>query len=324
MALVSYDYGSGSEPEITDEEEVNQVAVNPQRLNGESFKPAEAPSNLFSHLPEARQSTSTVLEETEDQLEDFIPTVKTLKEKKKVQITIPALSDFDDLNEDEPLKKRIKPSDKGSGLLGLLPPVQTTPKTSTMFVPNTVKKKLIPAQVKTSKTVVTKPRVRTGSDSDTDGEDIPVPETFDDQMWEKVCGRPKFKKPVKIHAVQKAEVEVEELTSAPEPEKPYDGLDNTAFKELVGKTKRPLGNIKLIDINEEEIMPDKDLWMTKSLTDPELQPKAEPEETVDPTKKRKHHITYLAERAKATEQELKAAWATSKNNRMMSRAKYGF
>lgn len=58
--------------------------------------------------------------------------------------------------------------------------------------------------------------------------------------------------------------------------------------------------------------------------DPELQPKAEPEETVDPTKKRKHHITYLAERAKATEQELKAAWATSKNNRMMSRAKYGF
>lgn len=32
MALVSYDYGSGSEPEITDEEEVNQVAVNPQRL----------------------------------------------------------------------------------------------------------------------------------------------------------------------------------------------------------------------------------------------------------------------------------------------------
>lgn len=238
--------------------------------NGDLSKCETVQSNLFSHLPEARGSTSTSVEETEDQLEDFIPTVKTLKEKKKVQITIPALSDFDDLNEDEPLKKRVKPSDKGSGLLGLLPPVQTAPKTSTMFVPNTVKKKvaqLVPAQVKKAKPVATKPaRVRAGSDSDTDGEDIPVPETFDDQMWEKVCGRPKFKKPIKVHSVQQEPVTVEEFTSAPEPEKPYDGLDNTAFKELVGKTKRPLGNIKLIDINEEEIMPDKDLWMTKSLT----------------------------------------------------------
>lgn len=44
--------------------------------------------------------------------------MKTLKEKKKVQITIPSLSEFDDPSNDEPMKKRPKPSKTGSGLLG--------------------------------------------------------------------------------------------------------------------------------------------------------------------------------------------------------------
>lgn len=55
--------------------------------------------------------------EVNDALEDFIPTVKTLKETKKVQISIPSLSDFVDLD-DEPQRKKIKKSQKGSGLLG--------------------------------------------------------------------------------------------------------------------------------------------------------------------------------------------------------------
>lgn len=61
-----------------------------------------------------------------------------------------------------------------------------------------------------------------------------------------------------------------------------------------------------------------------AFSDPELAPKPAPEEDMDPAKKKRHHITYLAQQAKANEQELKATWATSKNNRMMSRAKYGF
>lgn len=162
-------------------------------------------------------------------------------------------------------------------------------------------------------------KLSSATDSDTDDEEIKVPETFDDEMWNKVCGRPK-KKPVMNKEPEPPAI----VDIAPEPEKPYDGLDNVAFKELVGKSKMPIGNIKLIDINEEEILPDKDIWMTKSLTDPDLAAKVETEDEVDPTRRKKHHITYLAQQAKANEQELKSAWATSKNNRMMSRAKYGF
>ena len=53
-----------------------------------------------------------------------------------------------------------------------------------------------------------------------------------------------------------------------------------------------------------------------------MAPKTQVEDPVDPTKKRKHHITYLAQQARANEQELKSAWATSKSNRMMSLSKY--
>lgn len=114
-------------------------------------------------------------------------------------------------------------------------------------------------------------------------------------MWTKVCGRSKPKTVTAINSESVNSLSTESIGKnwisrytdlhffyidkdllhtyievivdiAPEPEKPYDGLNNTAFKELVGKSKMPIGNIKLIDINEEEILPDKDLWMTKSLT----------------------------------------------------------
>lgn len=54
-------------------------------------------------------------------------------------------------------------------------------------------------------------------------------------------------------------------------------------------------NIKLIDINEEEILPDKDIWMRKSLTDPEQAPKYVVTDPVNDTCRKKHHITYLAQ-----------------------------
>lgn len=146
-----------------------------------------------------------------------------------------------------------------------------------MFVPNTVKnpgkptKPLIPRSVKKAPVQPKPVKVKAAidSDSDTDTEEIPIPDTFDDQMWEKVCGRPKQPpKPTVVEVDERATAAdvLEEYSTAPEPEKPYDGLDNVAFKELVGKTKRPIGNIKLIDINEEEILPDRDIWLTKSLT----------------------------------------------------------
>lgn len=352
MALVAYDYSSDSDNEITDEEESTSatVVLNGTHKNNFSQKVVQqtqdtedvtnqsnvAPDQLFSNLPESKPTT--YISDENDKLEDFIPTLKSIKEKKKVQITIPSLKDFEEPNDEEPLKKRVKPSPKGSGLLGILPPVQTAPLSNTTFVPKAVKKKNIPStstssvpstsmmphsvrkNIEVKKALLAKSKA--GSDSETDDEDIPIPDTFDDQMWEKVCGKPKAPAVIKVREPQP--IEPEEFTIAPEPEKPYDGLDNEAFKELVGKTKKPIGNIKLIDINEDEIVSDKDTWMMKSLTDPDMAPKGQADDSVDPTRKRKHHITYLAQQARANEQELKSAWASSRQNRMMSRSKYGF
>nr|XP_023020373.1 uncharacterized protein LOC111508950 [Leptinotarsa decemlineata] len=295
-------------------------------------------TGIFSSLPQVH----AVKTFQEGAIEDFIPkAINVDKGKKKVKITIPSLSQFADEEGEKPAKK-IK-SMKGSSLLSLLPPVKGTVMTAKSFVPNVVANKnknatpstsvqshnLVPDVIKKKanprKTAriekIQENREKTAlSDVESD-DDIEMPETFDDELWEKVCGRPKPKQIVR-EPVEESSSQVIDI--APEPEKQYDGLDNRAFKELVGKSKRPIGNIKLIDINEEEMLLDKDLWMVKSLTDPELAPKPEIDEPVDPTRRKKHHITYLVQQAKANEQELQNAWSASRNNKMATRAKYGF
>lgn len=339
MALVNYEYSSDSEGDDDVEKLENKTSAKTENgkvelltnINNVTPDVTDATgvtsTTLFSHLPKTKSVFHNILE---DKIEDFIPKSKPIKEKQKVKITIPSLSDFKD--EDEaPSEKKFKPS-KGSGLISLLPPVRGAVKTSKSFIPNVVanktktaadsvsskkKKNIQPVKVEGKKLLKEKKDVLSDAESD---DDVEVPETFDDEIWEKVCGRKKVKT-----TIQEPEpVPQESIDIAPEPEEPYDGLDNEAFKELVGKTKRPLGNIRLIDINEGEIIPDKDLWMTKSLTDPELAAKPKIENPVDPTRRKKHHITYLAEQAKANEQELQNTWAASKNSRLMSRAKYGF
>lgn len=341
MSLVA-DYGSDSDKE---------ESVDENQFNGEktldlpdkfiqkscttSYKPCavkeevnirNSETDLFSQLPERKLLH---LKNGEDQIEDFIPTVGSIKDKQKVKIAIPSLSDFknDDIYESD--KKKIKLA-KNCGLLSLLPPVKGSVKTAKSFVPNIVaNKNKIPLKSHLQKIsnsarqekIAKKNTMLFKKDSTlSEEEDIDLPETFDEEMWLKICGKPKREKTIiePEYSTQKP------VDIAPEPEKPYDGLSNEAFKELVGKTKRPLGNITLIDVNEEEILPDKDISMIKSLTDPEIARKATCEDPVDPTRKKKHHITYLAQQAKANEQELANAWAASKNSRLASRAKYGF
>lgn len=345
MALVSYDYDSASENE--DEEKSSPADIEDNSVisttqNGSSSPPKEImcdggkENTLFANLPQTKTFVKNI---AEDQIEDFIPKSKPIsKDKQKIKITIPSLSDFDDVEDDEPLIKKQKPSVKGSGLISLLPPVKGSIKTTKSFVPNIISQKkksgsssinsknLVPRAVK-KKAEMNRSDVAQGiqgtkqpQDDIESDEDLEMPETFDDEMWQKVCGRPKSR-PI-VHEPEQPHEET--INIAPTPEEPYDGLDNKAFKELIGKSKRPIGNIKLIDINEEEILPEKDLWMTKSLTDPDMVAKPTVEDPVDPTRRKKHHITYLAQQAKANEQELQSAWAASKNNRLASRAKYGF
>ncbi|XP_044745894.1 uncharacterized protein LOC123307586 [Coccinella septempunctata] len=239
----------------------------------------------------------------------------------------------------EPAAKKFKQSAKGTGLLSLLPPVKCLPLTNKSFVPNIltqknkaneqvkkVSKPLVPNSVRKKKEAsISSKKEESDAKSkqnESDDSDVEMPETYDDELWQKVCG----KKVVKNIIVEEEPVSKEPIIDlAPEPVAPYQGLDNAAFKELVGKSSRMPRNIKLIDINEDQLVAEKDLWMTKSLTDPEYIPKpSEDDDSIDPTKRKKHHITYLAQKAKANEQELQQQWAASKHNRMQSRAKYGF
>ncbi|XP_044270444.1 uncharacterized protein LOC123015066 [Tribolium madens] len=341
MALVSYDYESGSDNEEQEEpSSSSEVIINKtkdkEENNEETTDNNELPE-ILSHLPQTKSTPSTV-NVTEDKLEDFIPKYEPPpKEKKtqKVKITIPKLSDFEE-DEEEPEKKKKKTAAKNSGLLSILPPVRGSPLSTKSFVPNVLKNKppvtekskansMVPQAVKKNAEMAKKAvikKITKGSSSDIESDDdIEVPETFDDEMWQKVCGRNNKPKPQVVKAEEVPVTPV--INIAPEPEKPYDGLDNAAFKELVGKAKRPV-NIKLVDINEEEILPDKEIWMTKSLTDPDSAPKPVIEEPVDPTRKKKHHITYLAEQAKLNEQEFQSQWSSSKYARNQTRAKYGF
>lgn len=319
MALVSYDYGSSDSEDHEDDEKQSEKIENGQVeiikttpfLNGSDDSTSK--SITFDKLPKTKEINAI----EEDEVEDFVPKAPVLKEKPKVKITIPSLSDFDDLETSEPIAKKLKPSAKGSGLLSLLPPVKCEPISAKTFVPNVLQQKNKSAtKAKLNpKTIPKKPikkpvKIHTGSESDTDNEDFELPETFDDDMWKKVCGRQEKKV---IIENKKEEIIEPEYNAAPETSEPYDGLNNEAFKELVGSRKRIPGNIKLIDINEEEILPEKDLWMTKSLTDPEYIPKKEIEDPVDPTRRKKHHITYLAQQAKANEQDLKNQWADRKS-----------
>lgn len=351
-ALVAYDYGSESETE--EEENPQSVVVIPEKKEATQVKAkdeATIPSNsngndvptvpnILLQLPETQSQITSEKNVVDDKLEDFVPKYEPpKKERKKVKISIPSLSDFSDVDDvNEPLKKKAKSSIKGSTLLSMLPPVRGSPLSTKSFVPHVLKNKpvatgkpksentLVPHAVrknaeKVKMATITKLMKQSTSGSDLESDDdLEMPESFDDDMWQKVCGR-KIK-PKQIVPVEEP-VDLRTIEIAPEPIKPYDGLDNIAFKELVGKSKRPV-NIKLIDINEEEIVSDKNMWLTKSITDPDEVPEPVVEDPVDPTRKKKHHITYLAEQAKANEQKLAAQWASNKHSRNQTRAKYGF
>lgn len=329
MGLVAYD-NSGSDIS-EDEDEIERK--NESKNNGEVKIATEhnhenaASSNIFKSLPQPQLNTNeSVIEEDDEFLKkNEVPTEKA--KKQPIKISVPSLADFDSDDEETPVKK-AKVVNKSSGLFALLPPPKGTSITTKHFVPNAVKKNINKKTQPTKKVIP--PTVKSKDKAENlDGEDEEdsmkdVPDTFDDEIWQKVCGRkekrtprPIIEEPIKTDIVQ----------SNPEVTKPYDGLDNQAFKELVGgnsKRKGEAAEIDIVEITEDEILSDKKIWMTKSLTDPEMAPKFVVKDPVNDTCKRKHHITYLAQQAKANEQELQNQWAASRFTRQKTQAKYGF
>lgn len=334
---MAYDDDSGSENEENDEADgnvqINTTAhvANGQRKTEPSNSTQPTSGELFTSLPQPRTDAPQVIEEEQD---EFLQKKETIVEKpqKRIKIDVPALNQFEsDDDDDEPAVKKPKQV-KASGLFALLPPPKTTPLSNTSFVPNVLQKKTNkPAPSKSVKPptknkaepVETVAATAEGHDSDSNDDDIEIPETFDDETWQQVCGKKKrIAVPAAPEPITYQEI-VYNVEAAPEVEKPYDGLDNQAFKELVGSKKRLKGNINLIDIHEDEIRPDREEWL-KSLTDPNFEPQTDIKDPVNNTCKVKNHITSLAQKALANDKELQMRWAESRFNRKQTQAKYGF
>lgn len=348
MSLVAYEGSSDEEDGDNEGQEDGggKVILLPKTQAGRTSNGGSSDAVTFSKLPQPLDSGA--IEEVQDEFlkKKEQPTEKPSKQP--VKITLPSMAEFDSDDDDDGdnARKEAPKRAKASGLFALLPAPKGTPLSNKSFIPQVLTKKPKPQPKKKLQPKPARPPANEDSgESDVDMDDLP--ETFDEETWKKVCAP--NKKPQK-RTIE--EIPIDEATSsgieiAPDAAKPYDGLDNEAFKQLVGSSKRRRENIKLIDINEEEVTADKDLWITKSLTDPEMVPKQqaeEDEETINNTQRRKHHITYLAQQvftslfscwcfslilfclfqAKANEQELQSQWASNKYKKSLTRSKYGF
>lgn len=120
----------------------------------------------------------------------------------------------------------------------------------------------------------------------------------------------------------------------PEQEFRLDSEGNVAFDDkaieyLCGKRgiKRKhqiVNETEIIDINGEDIKPDKRDWLIKALTEEPVQRPVSLGSGPSGQSKKKHQITYLAHQAKAMELELKNQWAANKLARKQAKSKYGF
>lgn len=331
LSLVQYENSdSEEEKNSVDENESNEndTSKNIGTVEIISNKENNNLTTCFELLPEPNLKPIESVEEDDD---EFLKKKEEPTEKPKkqpIKITVPSLSEFDSDDEETPTKK-LKIDNKSCGLFALLPPPKVTSVTTKHFVPNSVKKninkriqdpkKITPSVLKTKEVKDTE-----NLDSEDEDEDMKnLPDTFDDEIWQKICGRKekRIKKPIIEIPTENAD----QIQLDPDVSKPYDGLDNQAFKELIGGNSKRKGEvIDIVEINEDEILYDKKIWMTKSLTDPEMAPKFVVDNPVNDTCKRKHHITYLAQQAKANEQELQNQWAQSRFTRQKTQAKYGF
>lgn len=138
MSLVNYG-NSGSEDEITDEEE-SEIVIKPQNnniiLEVDDLELDLSKSKIHNSLPRPISKTNTLFEEADDEflLKKAIPTVlPDIKKKEKIKISFPSMSSFKEL-EEKKIKTPTAPN-KASGLLGMLPRPNSMmfqkPKTST-------------------------------------------------------------------------------------------------------------------------------------------------------------------------------------------------
>lgn len=103
-------------------------------------------------------------------------------------------------------------------------------------------------------------------------------------------------------------------------------IDNEeAIARLAGKAakRREFDDMKIIDINEDQMRGDPNVWLTKAMTE-EQAPMPDRKAGPKGLAKSKHQITYLAHMAKEKDWELRQEWSQAKANKRASMNKYGF
>lgn len=330
MALVAYEY-SDSEEENEEDTENGKVEINNKNNNDD--QPLSA-GGLFSSLPTPKQPVFNVIEEENDDILKKAEQIKKTAKKEPVKIAIPALSGYNSDEEDAP-KKIAKAPIKATGLFAVLPaPKCKLPEKNAKFDAKVVtQKNLVPRAVKNNNKAAKK-QVDSDDEDVKDGEHF-FSSIFTDNKFTPITTSSVLNNvqvncavPVKEQVSKTNQYFADLVTNSAKDEnetEDTDTLDENAIKELCGKRRK--GNngedIRVIDINADDVMPDPRDWQTKALTE-ETPTTVNKGDEPSLQSRRKHQITYLAYQAKVNEQELKNQWALNRMTRKQTQAKYGF
>lgn len=263
---------------------------------------------LTTQLPEPKANKINVIVEEDDEFlkKKAQPEVKPPPPpvREKVKITIPSLSQFKDLDEEDDVKKTLGPSvnlpaKRISGLLSMLPKPQndigfcsvkadssksSSSTTTRSFVPNSVtqKGKAPKATEKKAQKPSTSKSGLVGnySDSEDDGSDhedffsfnsksdLPeVNKTIIEQMVNAKAAKMKETKH-KLETPVEATTELEPVASTSyRPHYEKTELDEEAIRALAGSTAKRARReeMNIIDVSTEEIIPSKEEWMRTAI-----------------------------------------------------------
>ena len=265
----------------------------------------------------------------------------------KMQILAPSFENLDssDEDEDQPKLKNLKPSDRGSGLRSLLPPVRGS-SSSTLFVPKSAQRpasqialsspssssitSLIPQSVKRKPVeTVIPPKKRKEEDIEID------PTNFfslaDEDMTDRTEQMESEERIRHLPAVNLTPVVADdppvahEIHSQPVPQQQNAGMSEQQLKKMISNQfggEDPADKIELVDVNVNDHLCQSKEYLKSITTEKDMADRDAPQP--NSTVRRKHHITYLAHQAKQRELALKEEWARNKATRNQSRAKYGF
>jgi proline-rich protein PRCC len=107
-----------------------------------------------------------------------------------------------------------------------------------------------------------------------------------------------------------------------------DIAHKAALETLIGGNRHKrarMEDINIIDINSSDIIPSKEEYERSVLKNQTgFVPTGNLTGDWSCTSKRKSHITYLADKAKANEQELEAMWSLNRQTKRQTQSKYGF